>query len=74
VEHHAADELHVEVALAERALGGLAHRREGGTRMSSRVLPSASSARNASVRARSSSSDSFAISGSSALMDATRGP
>ena len=29
VQHHAADELHVEMALAERSLGGLAHRREG---------------------------------------------
>ena len=28
VQHHAADELDVEVALAERALGGLAHDRE----------------------------------------------
>ena len=30
VQHHAADQLHVEVALAERALGGFAHGREGG--------------------------------------------
>ena len=30
VQHHAADELHVEVALAERALGRLAHGCEGG--------------------------------------------
>ena len=29
VQHHAADELHVEMALAERALGGLAHGGEG---------------------------------------------
>ena len=29
VQHHAADELHVEVALAQRALGGLAHGGEG---------------------------------------------
>ena len=29
VQHHAADQLHVEVALAERALGGLAHGGEG---------------------------------------------
>jgi hypothetical protein len=29
MQHHAADELHVEMALAERALGGLAHRGEG---------------------------------------------
>ena len=29
VQHHAADQLDVEVALAEHALGGLAHRREG---------------------------------------------
>ncbi len=29
MQHHAADHLHVEVALAERALGGLAHHREG---------------------------------------------
>ncbi len=29
MEHHAADELHVEMALAERALGRLAHDREG---------------------------------------------
>ena len=29
VQHHAADELDVEVALAERTLGGFAHRREG---------------------------------------------
>ena len=30
VQHHAADELNVEMALAERALGRLAHRGEGG--------------------------------------------
>ena len=30
VQHHAADQLHVEVALAERALGRLAHGGEGG--------------------------------------------
>ncbi len=29
VQHHAADQLHVEVALAEHALGRLAHRGEG---------------------------------------------
>jgi hypothetical protein len=29
VQHHAADQLHVEMALAEHALGGLAHRGEG---------------------------------------------
>ena len=29
VQHHAADQLHVEMALAERALGGLAHGGEG---------------------------------------------
>ena len=29
VQHHAADQLHVEMALAERALGRLAHDREG---------------------------------------------
>jgi hypothetical protein len=29
VQHHAADELHIEVALAERALGRLAHGGEG---------------------------------------------
>ena len=29
VQHHAADQLHVEVALAQRALGGLAREREG---------------------------------------------
>ena len=29
VQHHAADELHVEMALAERPLGRLAHRCEG---------------------------------------------
>ena len=29
VEHHAADELHVEMALADGALGGLADRGEG---------------------------------------------
>ena len=29
MQHHAADQLHVEMALAERALGGLAHRGEG---------------------------------------------
>jgi len=29
MQHHAADELHVEMALAERALGGLAHGGEG---------------------------------------------
>ena len=46
---------------------------KAGTRMSSRVLPAASSARKASVRARSSSSDSAASSGSSALIAATFG-
>ena len=29
VQHHAADQLHVEMALAQRALGGLAHGGEG---------------------------------------------
>ena len=29
VQHHAADQLHVEMALAERALGGFAHGGEG---------------------------------------------
>ena len=28
MQHHAADELHIEVPLAKRALGRLAHRRE----------------------------------------------
>ncbi|MDF9866259.1 hypothetical protein M2437_005241 [Methylorubrum pseudosasae] len=30
MQHHAADHLHIEVALAEHALGRLAHRGEGG--------------------------------------------
>ena len=30
MKHHAADELHIIMALAERALGGFAHRGEGG--------------------------------------------
>ena len=75
VQHHAADELHIEMALAERALGGLADGRESRHENFDRAcLPAASSARNASVRARSSSSESLAISGSSALMAATFGP
>ena len=53
VQHHAADELHVEMALAERALGRLAHRREGRDEDVVEGLAVGELALKSSVRARS---------------------
>ena len=73
VQHHAADELHVEVALAERALRRLAHGCECGNKQVIERRALLDLARKSSVRARSSASLSLAISGSSALIASTRG-
>ena len=74
VQHHAADQLDVEMALAERALGGLAHGGEGrDQKVVERSCRRRAAARKSAVRARSASSDSAATSGSSALMASTRG-
>ena len=73
VQDHAADQLHVEMALAERALGRLAHGGEGRHQDVVERLAVGDLRLEVSVRARSSSSESFASSGSSALMASTRG-
>ena len=74
VQHHAADELHVEVALAERALGGFAHGGEGGNEeVVERARPPRAGGGNSRCAACSSSSLSRAISASSALIASTRG-
>ena len=59
VQHHAADELHVEVPHVEHAPAGLAHDREGlGQQVVERSRPGATRSRNAAVRASSSASES----------------
>jgi hypothetical protein len=84
VQHHAADQLHVEVAHLHRAPARLAHHRKGlGQNLvqrrpfrpalisSASVMPSsfaAIRALNSAVLAFSSSSESFLISGSIALI------
>jgi hypothetical protein len=65
VQRRATHDLHVEVPLAQGALGRLAHRREGlGQELSSRVSPSARRFLKTSVSARSSASVSFSKSSS----------
>ncbi len=66
VEHHAADELDVVVALAERALGRLAHRRErlGQQRVERLALSRGAAGTRPSWRA-SCASESFTQAGSS---------
>ena len=59
VQHDAADQLHVVVALAERALGGLAH---GGERLGQQLVERravSTRSRSTPVRARRSASESF---------------
>ena len=74
VQHHAADQLHVEMALAERALAGLAHGGEGRHQdVVERRRPRRAAFLNSSVRARSASSESCSSSFSSALIASTRG-
>ena len=63
VQDHAADQLHVEMALAERALGGFAHGGEGGHQDDRRAsVPSAICFLKSAVRAFSASSESAASS------------
>jgi len=72
MQHHAAHELHVEMALADGALGGFAHRREG---LRNQIFERSSvlDARAEVVgAARKAPSDSAATSGSSLLMAATK--
>jgi hypothetical protein len=71
VQDHAALELDVERALAERPLGRLAHHGEGLDQQVVQVSPLASRSRNSVVLARSASSESFSNAGSSALIFAT---
>ena len=73
VQDHAADQLHVEMALADGALGRFAH---GGKGRHQNVVERSAVGDlllNSSVRALSASSESAASSGSSALISATRG-
>ena len=75
VQHHAADQLHVEMALAEGALGGLAH---GGEGRDEKVveLGAGGELRRGTRRSwrAAASSVSASSSGSSALIAATLGP
>ncbi len=74
MQDHAADQLHVEVALAEGALGGFAHGGEGRHQdVVERLARRRAVCVNSAVRAFRASSDSAATSGSSALMASTRG-
>ena len=73
VQHHAADQLHVEMPLAQRPPGGFAHDGEGfrqDARPAWRRRPAVS--RNSAVLARSASSDSASMAGSRALICGTR--
>ena len=74
VQDHAADQLHVEMALAERALGGFAH---GGEGRHQNVVERLAFGELLLERRRCAPSarrrDSAASSGSSALMASTRG-
>src|SRR6187455_296246 len=74
MQHHAANQLHVEMTLAERALGGLGTVAKASGIRSSSSAPASTRARKSAVRARNSSSVSAATSGSSALICATAGP
>ncbi len=72
VQHHAADQLHVEVAHAERALARLAHHGEGlGQQLVERRALGVGACWNSPVLPRSAPSESFAIAGSSALIART---
>ena len=71
MQHHAAHQLHVEMALAERALGRLAHRGEGLGQQVVERLAFGEARAELAVLARSSSSESFSSSGSSALICST---
>ena len=73
VQHHAADQLHVEMALAERALGRLAHGGESRHQDVVERLAVGELLLEFSVRARSASSESSSSSVSSALISSTRG-
>ena len=72
VQHHAADQLHVEMTLTDRAFGRFAHRGESRNQQVVELAPAASCARNSSVRARKASSDSGMICGSNALIASMR--
>ncbi len=74
MQHHAADQLHVEMALAERALGRFAHDREGLVQKIVQGLrrPRAALAELLASAARSSSSVIASNWGSSALIASTR--
>jgi uncharacterized protein (AIM24 family) len=73
VQHHPADELHVEVALAQRAPRRLAHGSEGGDEQIIERNPAfLQLAAEVSVRLELKSLKDL-ISGSSALMASTRG-
>ncbi len=71
VQHHAADQLDVEMALAERPLGRLADGRKSFRQDVFQVSPSARRSLKAGVMAASSSSDLALNAGSSALISAT---
>ena len=72
VEHHAADQLDVEVALAERPPAGLAHQRERlGQQVVERLAVAGPLAELVGL-GRSSASSSSSISGSIRLIDSTR--
>ena len=71
VQHHAADQLHVEMALAEGALGGLAHHREGFRQEVVQRLALGQPLLEGRGHGRSSSSDMASNRGSSALILAT---
>ena len=73
VQDHAADQLHVEMALAERAPAGLAHDRERfRQQIVQRFARWARRSRNSAVFAARASSDSACIAGSSAEIFGTR--
>ena len=73
VQHHAADELHVEMALAQRALGRLAHGGEGGHQKFVERLAGGQPVAELAVRFFSSSSLRASSCGSSALIALTFG-
>ena len=74
MQHDAAHQLDVEMALAERALGRLAHRGEGLGQEVVELFAVGEPLLELAVRARSSSSDSATSSGSSSLISSTERP
>jgi hypothetical protein len=72
MQHHAADELHIVMALAEGPLGGLADGGEGGNEDVVEGLAFGELGGNMAVRPRRASSERLASSGSSALISGTR--